>query len=436
LSDVVIRTENLGKQYRIGKAARYRTLRESLNDWAAAPLRWLRRSQNPTATTELIWALRNVSLEVKRGEVVGVIGRNGAGKSTLLKILSRITEPTEGQVELVGRVGSLLEVGTGFHPELTGRENIFLNGALLGMSRREIQRKFDEIVAFAEIEKFLDTPVKHYSSGMYMRLAFAVAAHLEPEILIVDEVLAVGDGPFQEKCVGKMEEVGASGRTVIFVSHNMAAIQRLCRHAVLLDRGKIVATGTCHEVIAEYIGHGGAHAAERRWLPKDPTNGDPDVFLMRAAVLDETGRPVQVVNILRPCFIEVVYYNRLSTVRPTAVVQLMNDSGLCLFSTNEFNTLSWHTKPAEPGVTRARCRLPGNFLAEGTFFILLAVVSYNPDTVYSLEPNALVFQVVDRSSGEGVRGDATCAWPGVIRPMLDWTTEHVTADSPETTRQL
>src|SRR5262245_12141023 len=223
----IIRVENLSKQYRIGaRQTPYLTLRESIINAARSPLNWFRRNGHPEDNT--IWALKDVNFEVKPGEVVGVIGRNGAGKSTLLKILSRITEPTTGQVDLYGRVGSLLEVGTGFHVELSGRENIYLNGAILGMKRNEIDHRFDEIVAFAEIEKFIDTPVKHYSSGMYMRLAFAVAAHLEPEVLLVDEVLAVGDSSFQKKCLGKMQEVGQAGRTIFFVSHNMAAIQNLC----------------------------------------------------------------------------------------------------------------------------------------------------------------------------------------------------------------
>jgi lipopolysaccharide transport system ATP-binding protein len=259
MSDVAIRVENLSKQYRIGGPQgryRYRTIRESLVEAAQAPFRRLSsvvRGQSSTVSNETIWALKDVSFEVKQGEVVGIIGRNGAGKTTLLKVLSRITEPTEGYAEIHGRVGSLLEVGTGFHPELTGRENIYLNGAILGMKRAEIERKFDEIVAFAEIEKFMDTPVKHYSSGMYVRLAFAVAAHLEPEILLVDEVLAVGDAAFQKKCLGKMRAVAGEGRTVLFVSHNMAAIANLCGRCILLDEGQIRSVGFSKDVINHYL---------------------------------------------------------------------------------------------------------------------------------------------------------------------------------------
>jgi lipopolysaccharide transport system ATP-binding protein len=259
MSDIAIRVEGLGKQYRIGRRERYKTLRESIMRGLAVPYRRLQSLfQQPNGKDSngdgTIWALKEVSFEVKHGEVLGVIGRNGAGKSTLLRILSRITEPTEGYADLCGRVGSLLEVGTGFHPELTGRENIYLNGAILGMTRREIARKFDEIVAFAEFEKFLDTPVKHYSSGMYMRLAFAVAAHLEPEILVVDEVLAVGDAAFQKKCLGKMGEVSKGGRTVLFVSHQMNQMRRLCHRCVWLDAGRVSKVGSLVDVVSAYEG--------------------------------------------------------------------------------------------------------------------------------------------------------------------------------------
>jgi lipopolysaccharide transport system ATP-binding protein len=254
MSDIAIRIEGLSKQFRIGAPERYRTLRDTLTDVAAAPFRWLRNGGPGKTKAEMFWALDNVSFEVKRGEVIGIIGRNGAGKSTLLKILSRITAPTKGYAEIHGRVGSLLEVGTGFHPELTGRENIFLNGAILGMKKAEILRKFDEMVAFAEVERFLDTAVKHYSSGMYVRLAFAVAAHLDPEILVIDEVLAVGDAEFQKKCLGKMETSARyEGRTVLFVSHNVAAVESLCSSAVLLANGQLVTEGNTQTVVHEYL---------------------------------------------------------------------------------------------------------------------------------------------------------------------------------------
>lgn len=263
--DVAIRSSGLGKLYRIGETQEeYKTLRDSIAGMVAAPLRRLRLAGKPRSRADrTIWALRDVSFEVRRGEVVGVIGRNGAGKSTLLKILSRITEPTEGKAEIHGRVGSLLEVGTGFHTELTGRENIFLNGAILGMRRAEIEAKFDEIVAFAEIEKFIDTAVKHYSSGMYMRLAFAVAAFLEPEILLIDEVLAVGDVMFQKKCIGKMEDVARAGRTVLFVSHNMGAVRSLCTTGILLEEGRVAYAGSIGRCIEAYFTQVGVfHSAD------------------------------------------------------------------------------------------------------------------------------------------------------------------------------
>jgi len=256
MSDIAIRVENLSKRYHIGQRERYKALRDVLPRLITAPFRFLRHHSQPAIRnrqSDLIWALKGVSFEVKRGEVVGIIGRNGAGKTTLLKVLSRITEPTEGYAEVHGRVGSLLEVGTGFHPELTGRENIYLNGAILGMKKAEIEHKFDEIVAFAEVEKFMDTPVKYYSSGMYVRLAFAVAAHLEPEILLVDEVLAVGDAAFQKKCLGKMGDVAKEGRTVLFVSHNMAAVRNLCSRALLLKEGQIRSSGIVEDVVQEYL---------------------------------------------------------------------------------------------------------------------------------------------------------------------------------------
>lgn len=257
MSDVAVSVRGLGKRYHLGATReRYGTLRDSIQKFASAPLRAMLRRAKAAEKNPPFWALKDVSFDVKRGEVVGIIGRNGAGKSTLLKILSRITEPTEGEADIHGRVGSLLEVGTGFHPELTGRENVYLNGAILGMKRAEIARKFDEIVAFAEVEKFIDTPVKHYSSGMYMRLAFAVAAHLEPEILIVDEVLAVGDAQFQKKCLGKMGDVAKGGRTVLFVSHNMAAVRNLCNRCIWLSTGLIAGDGEADPVIDEYGKHG------------------------------------------------------------------------------------------------------------------------------------------------------------------------------------
>jgi lipopolysaccharide transport system ATP-binding protein len=291
MQDIAIRAEGLGKRYRLGERQAYRALRDVIGDALKAPARWVAGNGHSSAAAGAgwLWALEDVSLAVRAGEVVGLIGRNGSGKTTLLKILSRITRPTRGRAEVYGRVGSLLEVGTGFHAELTGRENTFLNGAILGMSKREIARKFDEIVAFAEIERFIDTPVKHYSSGMYVRLAFSVAAHLEPEILLVDEVLAVGDLSFQKKCIGKMNQVAQHGRTVVFVSHQMNQIRRLCQRVLLLDAGRVVASGPTAEVIAQYEaatlagspsgnGHGATASQARflRWEIAEPRGEQPN----------------------------------------------------------------------------------------------------------------------------------------------------------------
>ncbi|MFQ5932959.1 MAG: ABC transporter ATP-binding protein, partial [Nitrospiraceae bacterium] len=298
MGDIVIRAERVSKLYRIGPRERYKALRDTLTDLMCAPFRRLRAaSQRPAAPPppgsngqNTIWALKDVSFDVKQGEIVGIIGRNGAGKSTLLKILSRITIPTEGRARIHGRVGSLLEVGTGFHPELTGRENIYLNGAILGMTRAEIERNFDEIVAFAEVEKFLDTPVKHYSSGMYVRLAFAVAAHLDPEILLVDEVLAVGDATFQKKCLAKIHDVGQQGRTVLFVSHNMPAVTRLCERTILLDAGTILLDGPSPRVVNAYLHSGTGTTAAREWSADTTTPSDSHIVRLSAVrILNEAG---------------------------------------------------------------------------------------------------------------------------------------------------
>ena len=314
MSEIAIRVENLSKQYRIGgPQAGYKTIRESLTEAVGAPFRRLSsvvRGQPSTVSNETIWALKDVSFEVQRGEVVGIIGRNGAGKTTLLKVLSRITEPTEGHAEIHGRVGSLLEVGTGFHPELTGRENIYLNGAILGMKKAEIERKFDEIVAFAEIEKFMDTPVKHYSSGMYVRLAFAVAAHLEPEILLVDEVLAVGDAAFQKKCLGKMGDVAKEGRTVLLVSHNMGAIQGLCPRAIWINDGSIVADGEAKSIVGQYIDSAHEGFVQN---PQQARLGLQDLVIERVVLKNDKGEATTSFEFGSNIIIEI-HYNALNRI--------------------------------------------------------------------------------------------------------------------------
>ena len=420
-----IRAESLGKLYRIGATGgvyRYRLLGEEL----AQKVR--RRGRDAGAARAgtnrgTFWALRNVSFEVGEGEVVGIIGRNGAGKSTLLKILSRITAPTEGHVRIRGRVGSLLEVGTGFHPELSGRENIFLSGAVLGMRRAEIVRQLDKIVDFAGIERFIDTPIKRYSTGMYLRLAFAVAAHLETDILLVDEVLAVGDAEFQKKCLGRMAEIGATGRTVLFVSHSMPSLLRLCPRLILLDHGGVVADGPAAEVVRTYLESGLASAAERTWTSPREAPGDDVARLKAVRVRDPQGAVTEELDIRRPLEVEVEYWHLAEdpAIRPSVSLHFSNEDGTVLFVNNDFNNREWMHSPRSPGVVRATCRIPGNFLAEGRVYIRAAVSTYNPPVVHADEREAVSFQVVDRSTGDGVRGPFTGDWPGAVRPMLAWT---------------
>jgi lipopolysaccharide transport system ATP-binding protein len=419
--DPMIRVQGLSKEYRLGvRRARYGTLRDTLMDAARAP--WRVFSGNGSPPPETLWALKDLSFEIGRAEVVGIIGRNGAGKSTLLKVLSRVTKPTRGRAELYGRVGSLLEVGTGFHPELTGRDNVYLSGAILGMRRAEIERKFDEIVAFAEVEKFLETPVKHYSSGMYLRLAFAVAAHLEPDILIVDEVLAVGDMAFQRKCLNKMQDVRGHGRTVLFVSHSMPAIARLCPRVLLLSEGRLVRDGPADEVISLYVGSGMSTLAERHWPDRGKAPGDDVVRLRSVRVRTEDGRSAESADIRRPVGIEMVY----EVLQGGAVLMpnyhLHSEDGVCLFVVHDLDP-EWRFTPRPVGRYTSTVWIPGNFLAEGTVFVTAAASTYYPMNVHFLERDSVVFRVVDSIDGDSARGDFGGHMPGVVRPMLDWTTE-------------
>ena len=372
-----------------------------------------------------IWALKDVSFEIQRGEVVGIIGRNGAGKSTLLKILSRITEPTTGFAEIRGRVGSLLEVGTGFHPELTGRENIYLNGAILGMRKAEIERKFDEIVAFAEVETFIDTPVKHFSTGMYLRLAFAVAAYLEPEILIVDEVLAVGDANFQRKCLDKMQDVGQQGRTVLLVSHNMSAITRMCSRAILINEGKVVKDGPATEVVGVYLSSGLASTSTREW--PDPTNapGGKVARLRAVRVRNEDGQITDTVDIRRPVNIEVEY----EVLEPGRVllsfVQFHTQDGVMAFESIDLDP-KWRGRPRPCGRWVTIACIPGNLLSEGILFVTPGLITRDPVSRQFFAREAVAFQVVDTMEGDSARGDWNGNFAGVVRPLLKWSTEHGT----------
>ena len=406
-----IEAERLAKKYVIGgvKEMSYRTLRDSLGS--------LFRRRGGAPARETIWALRDVSFTVDRGEVLGIIGRNGAGKSTLLKILSRITDPTAGLARLYGRAGSLLEVGTGFHPELTGRENIFLNGAILGMRRAEIARKLDEIVAFAEIGQFLDTPVKRYSSGMYVRLAFAVAAHLDTEILIVDEVLAVGDVSFQRKCLNKMEDVGRHGRTILYVSHNLASITRLCPRALLVDAGRIVRDGAAHEVVRFYLHSDLGTSAAREWNETAPGN---DVARLRAVRIRSGGEISSKVDIRRPVDIELEWEVLQPGQMLVPNLHFLNEEGLVVFVSADLDP-EWRGRAREPGRYVSTAHLPGNFLAEGTLVVSVAVSTMDPLRVHFYERDVVAFDVVDVLSGDAARGDYGGAIPGVVRPLLPWS---------------
>jgi lipopolysaccharide transport system ATP-binding protein len=419
----VIRVENLGKLYRIGLAPiKYQTLSEKITTALNAPLRAFRRVQAPTAgSTDTIWALKDVSFDVQQGQVLGVIGRNGAGKSTLLKILSRITEPTEGTVTIRGRVGSLLEVGTGFHPELTGRENIYLNGAILGMKRVDIERKFDEIVAFSEVEQFIDTPVKRYSSGMYLRLAFAVAAHLEPEILVVDEVLAVGDAEFQKKCLGKMGDVAQQGRTVLFVSHNMSAILRLTHESIVLEKGQMALRAPSPEAVDYYLSAGHAKAGERIWEEAEIPPGAAPFRPIALRLRDRRGKIVDTVRSIEPVTIEVEY--RLATALTGLRIGLYmytarGEPVFTSFDTDDPALFENFTDRAA-GHYLSRCVIPPDTLNQGRYTIGINASSYHIKRYFE-DDQVLDFNV-DASGAPGMH------WPesrqGLVRPRLDWKIE-------------
>ena len=430
MSEVAIHVEGLSKRYRIGANQQaYRTLREKLNETALAPFRAARhlltRNGNGNSTSairnsksNMIWALKNVSFEIKRGEVLGIIGRNGAGKSTLLKILSRITEPTEGYADINGRVGSLLEVGTGFQPELTGRENIFLNGSILGMKNAEIKKKFDEMVAFAEIEKFIDTPVKHYSTGMYVRLAFAVAAHLDPEILMVDEVLAVGDAAFQKKCLGKMSEVSKDGRTILFVSHHMPSIASLCSRAVLLDAGQSVRTGETREVLADYLSTNIAKGGTATW-DLDNAPGDETARIRKIEVCGPSGKPTESLWLGEPIRLLMEFTTLKTGLRVNPVFTVKDPGGLLVFSSANYEEPSWGKHSYDRGRFRTICEVPAHILNEGKYLVDAMLVQEGR-FVKAHSENAVGFTVFDDAS---TRGDYLGEWRGVVRPRCEWQTE-------------
>ena len=433
MSDIAVRVEGLSKQYRIGGRQKdHGTLRDHI----VASLKSLlgRTGHSPSSrnadsmesaeqagASDTIWALRDVSFEVKQGEVLGIIGRNGAGKSTLLKMLARITQPTHGRIELNGRVSALLEVGTGFHGELTGRENVYMNGTILGMKRLEIVRKFDEIVAFAEVEKFIDTPVKHYSSGMYLRLAFAVAAHLEPEILIVDEVLAVGDSAFQKKCLGKMEGVAKEGRTIFFVSHNMPAVTRICERVICLDEGKLCKDGTAHEVVKAYLHSGLGTMSSREWLYPGKAPGGEVARLQAVRVRTEDGQSTERIDIRRKVGLEMEYEVLKPGYKLMPAYCLYNEEGVRLFDTVEYDP-AWRGRVRPPGRYRSTAWIPGNYLAEGTMFVDVGLCTLEPEISQFFERQAVAFYVIDSCEGDSARVDYAGSFGGVVRPLLNWST--------------
>jgi lipopolysaccharide transport system ATP-binding protein len=419
MSDFAIRVEGLGKRFRIARARRPTMLREALMEGlrSAGGLLAGRRSAE-----ESFWALRDVSFEVPRGQAVAIVGGNGAGKSTLLRILSRITEPTTGDAWIRGRVGSLLEVGTGFHAELTGRENTYLNGAILGMKRAEIDRKFDEIVAFAGVERFVDTPVKHYSSGMYLRLAFAVAAHLEPEILVVDEVLAVGDAAFQKKCLGKMGEVAREGRTVLFVSHNMPAVRGLCERAIWLRDGAVVDQGEAGAVVSRYLRHAVESTVQRAWPDMEDAPGNDEFRLRAARVRPADGVPGDPIDVRTPALVEIEYWNLQPGARMDLSLRAYDEGGTLIFDAGP----PVEPRPLPAGLYRDVCRIPGDLLNDGLHTLELRVFRDREAVVFE-QRDLLVVHVADAPD---LRGGWFGKWPGAVRPLLPWTTEPL-RESPQ-----
>ena len=426
----VIQIENLSKKYLIrerptqAQAYQYTALRDVIARQMMRPLAAMKRVFNGASETggnpdraeaSEFWALNDVSLDVNQGDRVAIVGRNGAGKSTLLKILSRITEPTKGRIRIKGRVASLLEVGTGFHPELSGRENIFLNGSILGMTRNDIQSRFDDIVAFADIGRFLDTPVKRYSSGMYVRLAFAVAAHVEPDVLLVDEVLAVGDAAFQKKCLDRMGQATQEGRTVLFVSHNMPAVTQLCDKGVWIDGGVVRKTGSSEEVVKEYLASGSESPSERRWDYPGDAPGD-DLVRLLGCRLKQRGTISSIIDINEKCTIEMDF--EVLDARPNLItgVTFLDAFNSCLFA-----HCDWRTNNLGKGVFRKSVEVPAYTFAEGQVNILIQMLYYDPFHRSVWQPDVLGFDAIDTDSAGSIRGPVKGGWPGAVRLSLPWS---------------
>jgi len=427
-----ISVKNLSKRYKIGAAQtkfRYGMLRDVFVDSLTAPIRFAKSLASGSGNgsspknNNFIWALKDVSFDLDEGKVLGIVGRNGAGKSTLLKILSRVTEPTEGTVSVRGRVGSLLEVGTGFHPELTGRENIYMNGAILGMKRAEIDSKFDEMVEFSEVAQFIDTPVKRYSSGMYLRLAFAVAAHLEPEILVVDEVLAVGDAEFQRKCLGKMNDVAQQGRTVLFVSHNMSAILRLTQEALVLKKGQLIKRAPTPEAVDFYLASGQAESGERVWEAEDVPATSAPFKPIRLRLKDRTGKVVDTVRSTEPVTVEWEYQLDTPVTGLRVGMYLNTMRGEYVFTAFDTDDTKQYEQfgARQAGRYVSRCHIPADFFNEGRYSLGVNASSFGVRR-YFMDENALSFNV-DISGAPGTQ------WPeirqGPVRPRLDWKIEKI-----------
>ncbi len=435
MSEFSIQARGVGKWYRIdheAKKATYLTLRDQVAKMFTAPFSKRTESKNGKGSHDnYVWALKDISFDVRPGEVVGLIGPNGAGKSTLLKILTRITEPTTGSIDIYGRVGSLLEVGTGFHKELTGRDNVYLNGAVLGMKKNEIDRKFDEIVSFSEVEKFIDTPVKFYSSGMTVRLAFAVAAHLEPEILLVDEVLAVGDASFQKKSLAKMESVGKSGRTIIFVSHHMPSITRLCERAILLNHGQLMLSGPASEVVGDYLTANLGTSSTKDWIDDRLAPGNDIVRMRSMRIIDQDGKSGFTFDIRKPIGVEMTYDVLRSGYALYPHFTMHNEEEVFLFTSIDTDP-EWRGQNRPPGRYVSVAWIPGNMLAEGTMSIGAAMRTEKPHMVHFYEEDAVTFQVVDNADIDTSRVDYVGRMRGVVRPYLEWTTHYVPSSAVPT----
>lgn len=445
-ADTAILVENMSKVYRLGVEDQSRdNLAMAMASFFRNPLSNYRRYRslydfrdidisdpaNPTEANtrdDILWALRDVSFEVPRGQILGIVGRNGAGKSTLLKVLSRITAPTKGTARIRGRVGSLLEVGTGFHQELSGRENVYLNGTILGLRKREVDKLFDEIVEFAGVEKFLDTPVKRYSSGMKVRLGFAVAAHLNPEVLIVDEVLAVGDAEFKRKCLGKMESIGEEGRTILFVSHNMPQVTRLCNRVLMMENGTVVRDGGPHEVVEAYLSAGKHRVAIREWPGIEQAPGGDVARLRSVSVRNQRGEVADSFDVREPITVQIEFECLKAGTELMPGFSLCNEEAQVIFSSIDVGD-EWYGRERPPGHYVARITIPGNMLAEGTMLINTAIRQMRPtEKLEYFLSEAVAFQVIDTLQGDSARGRYPGDLAGIVRPKLEWHTERVGAN--------